>query len=81
MGQIIVRNLDDHVIARLKARASRESLSLEQTVRDILAEATKPSKEERLAIIDRIRASSKPSPDFDSAVVIREWRDRDPSRR
>jgi plasmid stability protein len=81
MGQLIVRNLDDDIIARLKARASKDEQSLEQTVRDILAAATRPSQSERLAIIDRIRAKSKPSPDDDSTWFIRQWRDRDPSDR
>ncbi len=48
MGQILVRNLEDTVIERLKARALKADKSLEQTVRDILAEATKPSREEIL---------------------------------
>ncbi len=49
MGQILVRNLEDTVIERLKARALRADKSLEQTVRDILTEATKPSRAETCA--------------------------------
>ena len=36
MGQILVRNLENNVIERQKARALRADKSLEQTVRDIL---------------------------------------------
>ena len=42
MGQILVRNLEDGVIERLKTRALKADKSLEQTVRDILTEAAKP---------------------------------------
>ena len=37
MGQILVRNLEDTIIERLKARALKADKSLEQTVRDILS--------------------------------------------
>lgn len=63
MGQILVRNLDDAVIRRLKQRASREKLSLEEAVRRILAEAAQPekhSKEQLLAEVKRIRDMGKP---------------------
>jgi antitoxin FitA len=76
MGQILVRNLDDSTIERLKLRAARSKSSLEQTVRDILTEATKSSKAELLDEIDRIRAMSKPS-DVDSVSLIRVFRDGD----
>jgi antitoxin FitA len=74
MGQILVRNLDDSVIERLKARAAREKSSLEQTVRQILEEASKPSKEEVWAEIDRIR-ERQPKSTIDSTAIIRAWRD------
>ncbi len=41
MGEILVRNLDDSVIERLKARALKADKSLEQSVREILTAATK----------------------------------------
>jgi plasmid stability protein len=40
MAQLIVRNLDDSVKDRLRARAKRNGHSLEQEVRDILDNAT-----------------------------------------
>jgi antitoxin FitA len=76
MGQILVRNLDDEIIERLKARAAREKNSLEQTVRQILADAAKPSKAEILAEIDRIR-ERQPKSTIDSTALIRSWRDGD----
>ena len=36
MGQILVRNLNDSVIERLKARALKADKLLEQSVREIL---------------------------------------------
>jgi plasmid stability protein len=74
VGQIIVRNLDDSVIARLKARASRTGKSLEQSVRDILSDAAKPSREEVLAEMDRIRERIGPV-SLDATDLIREDRD------
>lgn len=76
MGQIIVRNLDDAVIARLKARALAQNTSLEQTVRDILSAAAKRDREELLAKLDAIRAKSPPGT-LDSTALIREDRDND----
>jgi plasmid stability protein len=42
MAQVVVRDLDDDVVARLKARAVAEKKSLEQKLRDILTEAARP---------------------------------------
>ena len=39
MAQLVVRNLEDDVKARLQARAKRHRRSLEAEVRDILREA------------------------------------------
>ncbi|MBC8051352.1 MAG: hypothetical protein H7X92_14575 [Chitinophagales bacterium] len=74
MGQLIVRNLDDAVLVRLKARAKAANASLEQTVRDILAEAAKPSKAEIWAEIDRMREKIGPV-NLDATDLIREDRD------
>jgi plasmid stability protein len=76
MGQILVRNLDDVVIRQLKSRAAQSGKSLEQTVREIIAEAVRPSKQEAWAEIDRIRAMSKKS-NVSSVTLIRAFRDGD----
>jgi plasmid stability protein len=76
MGQILVRNLDDAVITQLKSRAAQSGKSLEQTVREIIAEAVRPSKQEAWAEIDRIRAMSKKS-NVSSVTLIRAFRDGD----
>lgn len=74
MGQIIVRNLDGVVIARLKARALANKTSLEQTVRDILVKATERERDEIWRRIDAIREEIGPVPG-DSTPLIREDRD------
>ena len=75
MGQIIVRNLDEDVIARLKRRATERKISLERHVRDLLAEAAKPSRSEAVAKITALRESIGPVAG-DSTPVIRGMRDR-----
>ena len=76
MAQVIVRNLDDGLVASLKRKAQLHGCSLEQELRDILAAAAKPTKEERLALARRVRAMT-PSGilQTDSAELIREDRD------
>ena len=60
MGQVIIRNVDDRVLERLKARAAAQRKSLEQSLRDLLTEAAKPSRAEMLAELARIRAMTPP---------------------
>ncbi len=76
MGQILVRNLDDRIVERLKQRAKLENTSLEQSVRRILTEAAKPSREQVIAEIDALRERIGPLPG-DSTALIREHRDND----
>ena len=76
MGQVIVRNLDDTVIAALKARAKLHRHSLEQELRALLAAAARPSPEDRLALADRVRAMTPKRRQTSSTVLIREDRDR-----
>lgn len=76
MGQILVRNLEDEVIERLKQRARRENSSLEQVVRRLLTEAAKPSRAESIEAIRRIRKRIG-RVSGDSTALIREDRDND----
>ena len=75
MGQVIVRKLDDAVISAHKRRAKARGVSLEQQLRDVLAEAAKPSREEMVAEMRRIRAMTPKGPPIDSTELIREDRD------
>jgi len=60
MGQVVIRNVDDRVLERLRARAMAQRKSLEQSLRDLLTEAARPSRTELLAELERIRAMTPP---------------------
>jgi antitoxin FitA len=79
MGQVLIRNIDDDVLERLKRRAVAEHKSLEQSLREALAQLAKPSRAELLADLDRLRAeiaAQEPDGEYPSAEeLIREDRD------
>lgn len=62
MAQVVIRNIDDTVVERLKARAAAKRQSLEQTLRDILTEAASPSRADVIEELARWRALSPPLP-------------------
>jgi plasmid stability protein len=75
MGQLLVRNLDDRIVSRLKRQAERENLSLEQKVRSILGQAVKRDPEEFDRVTRGIRAQTTGA-GLDINALIREDRDR-----
>ena len=76
MAQIIVRNLDDFVVERLKARARDNGRSLEAEVRQILEQSAKVDLAQARQMALEIRARLKGRKFPDSAELIREDRDR-----
>ena len=60
MGQVVIRNIDDRVVERLKLKAAAERKSLEQCLREVLTRAAQPSRAELLAELERIRAAVPP---------------------
>jgi plasmid stability protein len=76
MGQVLIRNVDDKTIESLKLKAEQKGHSLEQELRDILKRAAGPTVEERLAMIDRVRAMQKKPTKMLSEDIIRKMRDR-----
>lgn len=78
MATLTIRNLDDQVVERLKARARDRNRSLEAEVRELLTRATeRPSREDFIALVDRIAAMTpKDVQQTDSTEIIREFRDR-----
>ena len=77
MAQVIVRNLDDGVVATLKRKAALRGHSLEQELRTILSSAARFTTEERVALAERIRAMTPEGvTQTDSADLIREGRER-----
>jgi plasmid stability protein len=71
MGSMVIRNIPDDVLARLKEKARIEGKSAEQFAREALAEKAKPSREEIIRRMDAIRARSKPV-DLETALRIME---------
>jgi antitoxin FitA len=59
MAQLVVRNLDDDVKAKLQRRAKRHGRSTEEEVRDILRNAVKEEARSRLGLGSRMAARFK----------------------
>jgi antitoxin FitA len=51
MGQVLIRNLDDAVIAAIRVKAEIKGHSLEQELRDIIKAAIPFTREERAELI------------------------------
>jgi plasmid stability protein len=59
MAQLVVRNINEDVKARLKKRAEAHGHSMEEEVRMILTEAALARREEKFDLGDRIAARFK----------------------
>ena len=78
MGQMLIRNLDDAVIARLKARARENHTSAEEEARRALAaQVGGEDLEVWLANARRIAAMNGPQSGPSSTELLRQDRDRD----
>jgi plasmid stability protein len=75
MDEVIVRDLADDVIAAHERRAAARGVSLEQQLRDVLAEAAGATREELLSRLAACRSSTPPGPRTPAENVIREDRD------
>ncbi len=83
MAEILVRDVDDALVERLRARAEKVGLSLEAEVRRIIeesacrepAEPPKVDKATALRLLDEFRARFKGRKFSDSVELIREDRD------
>ncbi len=76
MANLTIRNLDDEVVAKLKARAKAHHRSLEAELRALLSEAAaRQAREDFLARADRIAATTPDVKQTDSTKIIREFRD------
>jgi plasmid stability protein len=77
MASVTIRNLDDDVVAKLKARAKTHNRSLEAELRVILGDAAREtSNRDFRALTDRIAAMTPDIPQTDSVDLLRELRDR-----
>lgn len=79
MGQILIRNLDDDLIADYREAAERNNRSLEAEVREalrVLRPKSRKRREELLELSRRIRAMTPAGvPQTPSEVLVREDRD------
>ena len=77
MAQVLVRDLPEEVVARLKAKAAAKGRSLEAELRRILDRAARSDKDEAMAALRGIRARSRPLQPGEptAAEMIREDRD------
>jgi plasmid stability protein len=81
MANLTIRNLDDEVVAKLKARAKAHHRSLEAELREILTGTVdRQAREDFLARADRIAAMTPKTYQTDSTLLIREDRDTDHGR-
>lgn len=80
MGQVIVRKLESEVIEAHRRRARARGVSLEQELRDVLHDAARPTRAERLARMRAIAAMTAEMPPGQTRTpgwqLIREDRDR-----
>ena len=82
MGQILIRQLDDAVIARLKDRARERKTSVEALARQAITKAAELSVEEKLAVVRKMQEWSSKAilsgvEQTPGWVLIREDRDHD----
>jgi plasmid stability protein len=82
MGQLLVRNVDEETISRLKARAAANRRSMEAELREIiragLTESTlsdRWAEFERLAAISRAMTADRPAGAATAEELQRESRD------
>jgi plasmid stability protein len=80
MGQMLIRNLDDAVIQRLKERAARHKTSAEEEARQALEASVEVDREAILARLNAVAALSGPQSGPTSADMLRADRDRDNDR-
>lgn len=75
MAQVLVRDLDDRIVARLKAMAKAENISLEQKFRD-MAVREALEVEARFEEVSRRSREQTRGSTLDSTALIRADRDR-----
>ncbi len=74
MGQIVVRKLDDAVLAKLKARAKANRRSAEAELRDIVTQALKPKPGKRPSLSSLAGAAVAGRSQADVDAYIRQLR-------
>jgi len=76
MAQVLVRNLDEQVVAAFRRKAELHGHSLEQELRIALTSAARLTPKERVALTKRIRGMTPADvQQTDSTDLIRQDRD------
>lgn len=80
MAQLLIRQLDDSDLDRLRARAKTQKTSVEALAREAIRQAARPNSVERRAIVQEMRAWSRAAripgmPQTPGVELIREARD------
>jgi plasmid stability protein len=76
MAQVLVRNLDEQVVATLRRKAELHGHSLEQELRAALTAAARLTPAERVALARRIRSLTPANArQTDSTELVRKDRD------
>lgn len=81
MGQILIRQLDDQTIARLKIRARERKMSVEALAREAISDAARLTVEEKLTLVRAMHSWSESAKtagvsQTSGVDLIREDRDR-----
>lgn len=71
MAQLIVRNIDDDLVRRLKQRAAASGRSAEAEHRSLLEQALRPSADEFIREAARLRAATAGRKRSDSVTLLR----------
>jgi plasmid stability protein len=77
MAELIVRNIDSELVQRLEMQAAQNHRSVEAEHRAILEEALRPAPSDFWQRAADLRAATRGRRATDSAVLVREDRDRD----
>jgi plasmid stability protein len=77
MGQILIRDIDDAAIAKLKAKASVAGKSTEAYLRSIIEREAQADMDRAAEALDRLRAMTPRRLNDSSVRFIRELRDGD----
>lgn len=75
MAQVLIRQLDDQVVAVLRARAECRGVSLEQSLRELLTAAAQVPEQARSRLDALRRQTPSTGRSLDVAALIREARD------
>ncbi len=76
MSNVLIRNVDDEVLEKLKARAKRSRRSLEAELRLILEESAQLGRQRAMAAAERLRSGLKGRSHTDSVLLVSEDRSR-----